>query len=542
CWTHVNKDMVVYIGESHPDLEYHQILKTGHLPLFPTFPLEPLIDQPFVALLPSNRADGLSELGQIKHAIGTDYQGLQASLHCLRTLPTRLKDTRLQGAAVIHNNCLIGWQEWERVGSGYGLVFDLGTSTLVGKLIRLNDGGEVAVISRLNSQRRYGTNVVSRLQFIKEHANGLDYLHNLLVDDVNRITKRLLEVGGLEQEDIFISVAAGNTTMQHIFLNLPPDGIAEAPFSPLLTDGLVVKAADVGLRLNPEALLYTMPVKSGYIGGDLLSVILASGAAEQDEEIILGLDFGTNAEIFLGNRKRFLTCSAAAGPALEGARISQGMIAKAGAIEAAYIEDGNIHYRDVGNIKPKGICGSGLVDLVAILLHIGIINDEGLIGIHREGIGLDLSSRVINGSEVNDFLVASAEESYNNKPMYLTQRDVREVQLATGAIAAGIRTLMDDMGIEIGDIHRVYLAGALGNYINPLSAMRIGLIPETDPRIVTSLGNAASTGATMVLLSKNYWRMINEIAGFVEHVELSSRLDFNQYFIEHMDFTRGNLW
>jgi len=474
--------------------------------------------------------------------ISPDFPDLKASLRCLQTFPQMLRRNRCLGMVVIHDNYLVGCQDWEKVEQGYGLVFDLGTSTLVGKLISLSDGSETAVVSRVNSQRKYGTNVLSRLQFIGEHVNGLEYLHTLLIDDLNRITKRLLEVGGLEPEDIFISVAAGNTTMQHLFLNLSPQGIAEAPFSPVLTEGLIVKAADVGLMLNPEALLYTMPVKSGYVGGDLLSVILASEAAEQEDEIMLGMDFGTNAEIFLGNRKRMLTCSTAAGPALEGARISHGMIARAGAIEAVYIEEGDIHYRDVGNIKPKGLCGSGLVDLVAVLLHLGIIDSEGLIGFPLEETGEGLRYRIVNHAEVKHFLVAPAEESYNDKPIYLTQKDVREVQLATGAIAAGVQTLMDEMEIGIEDIHRIYLAGALGNYINPLSAMRIGLIPRTNPRIVTSLGNAASTGASMVLLSKHYWKKINELADFVEHIELSCRPDFNRYFVECMDFPPGNMW
>ncbi|GAH00587.1 unnamed protein product, partial [marine sediment metagenome] len=178
-------------------------------------------------------------------------------------------------------------------------------------------------------------------------------------------------------------------------LKLDPSGIAEAPFVPVLTDGLIVSAGDVGLQLNPEALFYIMPVKSGYIGGDLLSVVITSGVAEQKDEIILGLDLGTNGEIFLGNSKRLLTCSAAAGPALEGARITYGMIAAAGAIEAVYFEEGSLHYQVIGNIKPKGICGSGLVELIAVLLELGIIDAEGLINPPQLEVAENLGTRVI---------------------------------------------------------------------------------------------------------------------------------------------------
>jgi len=443
---------------------------------------------------------------------------------------------------VLHEHCLLDWQNQDKADNRYGLVFDLGTSTLVGKLFSLADGSEVAVTSCLNSQSRHGADVISRLKYIREHPKGLENLRRLVVNDLNQLMPRLLLTAGLQPEDIFIAVAAGNTTMQHIILGLSPAGIAEAPFSPVLIDGLIVNAKEVGLRLHPSALLYVMPVKSGYIGGDLLSFMLTSGVAEQENEIILGLDLGTNGEIFLGNGKRLLTCSAAAGPALEGARISHGMIAKAGAIEGVSFEEGELHYRVIGNIKPKGICGSGLVNLIAVLLRCGTIDKEGLIRPPQKGMAEGLNSRIINQAGVNDFLIASPDESYDNHPIYLTQKDVREFQLAKGAIAAGIKTLMDEIGIGIQDISHVYLAGALGNYVDPYSTIRIGLLPAVNLEIVRSLGNAASTGASLVLLVKRYWQTATELAQFIEHIELSNRADFNQYFVEHMDFPEENLW
>jgi uncharacterized 2Fe-2S/4Fe-4S cluster protein (DUF4445 family) len=437
---------------------------------------------------------------------------------------------------------MLAWQPWEEGGCRYGLVFDLGTSTLVGKLVSLLDGKEIAAISRLNSQSKFGANVVSRLQYIKENRQGLRSLNELLIRDLNLITKRLLEVGELSPEDMFIGVAAGNTTMQHLLLRLDPTGIAQAPFNPVSRDGMISKAAELGLQFHPEALLYVMPTRSGYIGGDLISAVIASGAAEQDDLMVLGMDLGTNGEIFLGNRKRLLTCSAAAGPALEGAKISHGMIAKAGAIEGVSSGTEDLSFRVISNIKPKGICGSGLVDLVAVLLHCGIVDYEGLlqpIGDNANGI---LRSRVVERSGVYDFVVASPDESFDGNPIHLTQKDVRELQLAKGAVAAGIRTLMNEMGVGVEDIDRIYLAGALGNYVHPMSAMRVGLIPEVRPGIIQSLGNAASTGASMVLLSKKYWQMANELAHSIEHIELSTRLDFNEYFVESLNFPEKNLW
>ena len=539
CRTKIKKDLTIYVGEPETEDTYYQILQTGRRPIFY---LDPLLEKQLVTLTPDAQDGGLADFDRVKLAMGPNYDDLTAPLHCLRTLPDMLARTQFHGAAVLHGKSLLAWQPWEEGGRRYGLVFDLGTSTLVGKLISLLDGNEVAAISRLNSQSKYGSNVISRLQYVKENSKGLERLNELLIKDLNRITKRLLYVGGLQPEDIFIGVAAGNTTMQHLLLSLDPKGIAQAPFNPVSTDGMIVKAGDVGLEVHPEALLYVMPTRSGYIGGDLISAVLASGAAEQDDLMILGMDLGTNGEIFLGNYKRLLTCSAAAGPALEGAKISHGMIARSGAIEGVTSGNGDLSCRVISNIKPKGICGSGLVDLAAVLLHTGIVDHEGLIQPDLENANDIPGSRVIERSGIYDFLVAGPDESFDGRPIYLTQQDIRELQLAKGAVAAGIRTLMDEMGIGVDGIDRVYLAGALGNYVHPLSAMRIGLIPRVRPDIVQSLGNAASTGASMVLLSKAYWQKANELAHSIEHIELSTRLDFNEYFVESLNFPEENLW
>jgi len=545
CRTKINQDVTISTGEIEAEADYFKILTTSHnLPnqYIPLSQLEPLVNKQAVILSPDTQYDGLADLDLIKQGLGPEYQDLEASLHSLRMLPERLKDTGYRGAAVLHERCLMDWQDHDQLDRKYGLVFDLGTSTLVGKLLNLADGSEVAVTSCLNSQKRYGADIISRLQYCLEHPQGVRILQALLLEDLSRITAHLLGIASLRPADVFIAVAAGNTTMQHLLLGLSPVGIAGAPFSPVVTDGLTVKAADIGLVLHPAALLYTMPVKAGYIGGDLLSFVMTSGVAEQTDEMILGLDLGTNGEIFLGNGQRLLTCSAAAGPALEGARITHGMIARAGAIEGVSLEDGHLNYQVIGNIPPEGICGSGLVDLVAALRHGGIIDPEGLIHLPQSETTPDLSSRVVNRSGINSFLIASAEESYHHRPIYLTQKDVREFQLAKGAIAAGIKTLMDELGIGVTDIDHVYLAGALGNYVAPYSAIETGLIPRVNPEIIRSLGNAASTGASMVLLARRYWQTAAELVRFIEHIELSSRSDFNQYFIEHMGFPEENIW
>ena len=542
CRTKIKKDLVIRTEVLDDEVELFQILKYGEMPIIE---LDPLVDKRSVAIAPPSLENPLSDVDRIREALGPEYQNLKVSHHCLASLYGDLRATNFDGTAVLHDGCLLAWEPAKMAARRYGLIFDLGTSTLVGKLVSLLEGQEVAVVSRLNSQSKHGTNVISRIQYVKEHPkDGLSYMRRLLVEDLNILTDRLLEVGRLVAKEIFVAVTAGNTTMQHFLLGLNPTGIAEAPFAPVITEGVTVRAQDVGLHLHPDAMLYVMPSKSGYIGGDLIGFMLASGAADREDRLVLGLDFGTNGEIFLGNRRKMLTCSAAAGPALEGARITHGMIGKAGAIEGVRLEDNDLRYQVIGNIKPKGLCGSGLVDLVALLLHHGLVDSEGLLRPSQERQVNAMKSRVIKrkGSEVHDFLVASSRESFDGREIYLTQNDVRELQLAKGAIAAGVKILMKTMGVDIGDIDVIYLAGALGNYINPYSAMRIGLIPRIDPEKITPLGNAASTGAKMVLLSRRCWEKSAEITHLVEHVELSSHPDFFHHFIEEMNFPGENLW
>jgi uncharacterized 2Fe-2S/4Fe-4S cluster protein (DUF4445 family) len=536
CRTKIRKDLAIYIGESEPDLDYFQILKAGSVPIVG---LDPPVNLRELQFGPKDRLDSRSTMDLLRASLGSEYLHSEPTPSLLQELPGKRSNETLAGTAVIHRQAnkttLLAWKTG-KPSAQYGLVFDLGTSTLVAKLINLADGRQEAAVSCLNSQSKYGADVISRIQHVEQNKEGLQRLHLLLLNNLNNLIKRILKVADLQPSDIFVAVAAGNTTMQHFLLRIDPTGIARAPFSAVLTESLVAKACDVGLMLHPEAVLYLMPSQSAYIGGDMLGFIIASEAAEQDDAVVLGLDLGTNGEIFLGNRKRLLSCSAAAGPAFEGAGISSGSIAKAGAIEWVRFQDGQLHYKDIGNISPISICGSGLVDLTAVLLDCGIIDGTGRFGV-PSGDGLaSLRERVIPREGGYDFLVASSAESYHHRPIYLTQKDVRELQAAKAAIAAGIEILAKEWGIAPHQVDYIYLAGALGNYINPHSGMRIGLLPMMDPERIISIGNAASAGAAMVLLSRSHWRKAQSLADSIEHVELSTRPDFPERFIANMCF------
>lgn len=541
CRTKIRKHLVIHTEVSDEEAEFFQILKYGQMPIIE---MDPLIDKRVVSVQPPSLENPASDVDRLREALGQEYRHLKVGYRCLSSLYKDLRKTKFEGAAVLHDESLLAWQSRKMAARRYGLIFDLGTSTLVGALVSLLDGRDIAVVSRLNSQNRHGSDVISRIQYVKEHPKGLSQMRRHLVEDLNILSRRLLQVGHLEKEDIAVAVLAGNTTMQHLVLGLDPTGIAEAPFAPVITEGMIVKAHDVGVDLHPEAILYIMPSKSAYIGGDLLAFVLVSGAANEKDRLVLGLDFGTNGEIFLGNRERILTCSAAAGPALEGAKISHGMIGKAGAIEGFRCEGNRLRYQVIGNIKPKGLCGSGLVDLVALLLHHDLLDADGLLRPSNKEASHEMASRLVKraGSELHDFIVIPAADTFDGREIRLTQNDIRELQLAKGAIAAGVKTLMKTIGVGTKDIDIIYLAGALGNYVHPLSAMRIGLIPRIDPEKIVPLGNAASTGAKMVLLSRQYWDRSAEIAQFIEHVELSTHPNLFEYFVQEMNFPTENLW
>ncbi len=541
CHTVLQDDLIVWTGDREPESEYVQILQTGARPLFQ---LEPLVDRKLINLRVDSAGGELSYMEQVRLAMGPVGRRLEPSLWCLRSIVERMQQAEFRGAAVYHADRLIAWQAWEDLERYYGLTLDLGTSTLVGKLVNLLDGTVVAAISRLNGQLQYGADVISRLKYIKENSDGLERLHTIMLRDINRIVQRLLEVEHIDAGDVYAAVVAGNTTMQHIFLRVDPTSIAEVPFVPVVKEGVIARASELDLGVHPEAPCHVVPSRSGYIGGDLIAVILASGAAEQNDELVLGLDLGTNGEIFLGNADRILTCSAAAGPAFEGANISHGMIARGGAIEAVLSSEhkSTFVYRIVGNIEPRGLCGSGLVDLVALLLHCGIIDPEGLIGHVGDERLADLDARVVERAGAHAFMVAPPEEAHGGRAIFLTQRDVRELQLAKAAIAAGVESLLEELGVGPGDIDKVLLTGAFGNYINAHSALRIGLLPAFDPGVITTLGNAASTGANMMLLSKMHWRRAEELSERIEYIALSARPTFMQRFVEQMDFPEDNLW
>lgn len=329
--------------------------------------------------------------------------------------------------------------------------------------------------------------------------------------------------------------------MHHLLLGLDPSGLGHLPYNPVMADPMEICASDLGIHVHPQAPVFFLPNVSGYVGSDIVGDILSTGLPYR-EGIALGIDIGTNGEMALGSRHAILVSSTAAGPAFEGSQISCGMRAEPGAISQVFTEDGDIRWKTVGEVPPRGLCGSGLVDLVALLLRQGAI-DEGGRFLNPELLGSSIPSSIRNRLQPshNGWEFVLAEGSEGSRAITLAQKDIRELQLAKAAIRAGINILMDELSIEISQIEEIWLAGAFGNYIDPANAQAIGLIPPFPLERIRPVGNAAGEGAKMALLSKGAREEASRIARSVRYVELASRPDFQERFVESMAFPRrGN--
>ena len=398
-------------------------------------------------------------------------------------------------------------------------AFDIGTTTIAGYLLDGEDGRTLAVESRMNPQAQYGADVIMRANYALEH--GTDVLSRCIREVVNEMLGVLAGYAGISREDIFQVCIVGNTCMHHLFLGISPASLVHAPYTPAVSERLVLNAGDYGLDVQRKAELIMLPDIAGYVGADTCGCLLVLRQDLKDE-ISLMIDIGTNGEMVLGNRDRLVTCSTAAGPAFEGAKIECGMRGAAGAVDHVKYENGKWDYTTVGNQPAVGLCGSGLIDLVAGLLDAGMLDENGALSSGQEKQGV--------------FMLVPPEQAGNERGVYLTQKDIGEVQLAKAAIAAGIQMLMKRLGITEEEICSVYIAGAFGNYMDPVSAGKIGLLPAALVKKVKPVGNAAGEGAKIALVNEREMLEMDELVGKIDFVELAASGDFQDYFIDELGF------
>lgn len=500
--------------------------------------LDPWVQRHGLQVPEATLEDQMSDAENVRRAWRAQGDGeLTFTLGALRQLPEALRAE--EGTVTLIE--IDGQVVHVGVGSGperiLGMAFDIGTTTVVGYLLDLETGEQLAVSSLLNPQTRYGDDVVSRIDVADSEEGGLEALQQEVVQALNHIIADTTRAASVDAEQVFAMTMVGNTTMHHLFLGINPAALAHSPYVPVVTSPLSWRASELGIAIYSDAMVYTLPNIAGWVGADTVGVLLSTGIAKNDD-IALAIDIGTNGEMALGSRERLITCSTAAGPAFEGAHISCGMRAASGAIDVIRINE-EVEWHAIGETPPRGICGSGLVDMVAEMLRTGVIASTGMMQDEQElrgnGHG-ELARRMREEGRQRSFALVDASQGAEGRAIEVTQRDVRELQLAKGAIRAGIEILLKELGCDPGDVKRVYLAGAFGNYIRPESALGIGLMPDFPNAEIIPVGNAAGSGAKEVLLSQASREEVVELLANVEYLELSSRADFQQEFTEAMIF------
>ena len=412
-----------------------------------------------------------------------------------------------------------------------GAAFDIGTTTVVGSLFDLRSGKQLGVESRLNPQAVHGADVLSRLSFAADER-GLERLRKEIVACLGEMMRGLLKGSGQAQEDLYEVVAVGNQVMTHLLLGVSPEAIGRTPFTPVLQSPFTASLEDVGLPGCPQGQLYVVSGVAGYVGADIVAGIVASGLCDLRRPQLF-MDLGTNGEVVLCHDGRLYACSAAAGPAFEGAEIACGMRATAGAIDHVTIGD-EVEISTIGQTEPVGLCGSGLLDAVAELVGLGVIDAGGRFLTNkdeREAPGV-VAGR-LSWDEQPCFVLATGGDGAR---VVLTQADVRQLQLAKGAVRAGAQVLMHRARVEVRDLWRVVLAGAFGSFMDKDSALEVGLLPGIERDKVQSVGNVAGAGAGLILLSREARQAALTVARQVEYVELSSSAEFQQAFVEAMSF------
>ena len=498
--------------------------------------LRPAVQKRYLELAEPSLADQASDAERVLARL-EDLEP-RAELAVLRTLGRTLREADYKVTAVVVDDVLIAVEPGDTTGRRFGIAFDLGTTTVVATLLDLSTGTPVAVESMLNKQQPFGADVITRISATMMDPGALDKLQQLAAETLGELARAVCAAGGVQPDEVYEVAVAGNATMTHLVLGIDPEPLGMAPF--IMSTRLFpeVLAADLGLAgaVHPRSRAVVFPAFGAYVGGDITAGLLASGM-DRDARVRLFVDIGTNCEIVLGNREWLLATAAPAGPAFEGAAIKCGMRAADGAIEVVTMTAADLSLKVIGDAEPQGLCGSGLVDAVTGLVRVGLLDSSGRFIPEEEALvkAPGLAGRLTRIGQERVFVLhwrgASAQDS-----IYLSQRDVRELQFAKAAIATGWQILLEEAGLTTADVKQVLLAGSFGSYLSAANAIRIGLVPKIGVSRVVSAGNVAGEGAKMALLS------LRERAGGlalleeVRYVELSDRADFNDRFVEQLPF------
>ncbi|MDF1604567.1 ASKHA domain-containing protein [Nocardioides sp. YIM 152315] len=497
--------------------------------------LRPAIQKRYVELDEATLADQRTDLARLLEAID-DLEPVP-DLHVLRRLPTVLRRADFKVTAVVVDEALVDVEPGDTTRTAYGIAFDLGTTTVVATLLDVSTGTPVAVASMLNRQQPFGGDVITRISATMLDPDALGRLRTAACETLAVLAEQVCTEGGVDPAHVYEVALAGNATMTALALGIDPEPLGVAPFVMSTAQPPDLLAADLGLALHPRARVTLFPALGAYVGGDIVAGMLATGM-DRDKRTRLFIDVGTNCEIVVSDGDRILSTAAPAGPAFEGGAIRCGMRAADGAVEVVKLGEG-VELGVIGDVEPKGLCGSGLVDAVAELVKVGLLDASGRYvadDVAKE-IAPSLADRLTYlGQERVFVLHRPTPDAEPEDCVVLSQRDVRELQFAKAAISTGWTLLLEELGLEHRDVQQVLLAGSFGSYLSAASAVRIGLVPKLPVLRIVAAGNVAGEGAKMALLSVRERAGARALLEEVTYVELSDRADFNDLFVDQLSF------
>jgi uncharacterized 2Fe-2S/4Fe-4S cluster protein (DUF4445 family) len=494
--------------------------------------LRPSVQKRHLVLEEPSMEDQRSDLQRVLD--GIDDLEPRASIELLRELGGILRAANFDVTAVVCDEELIDLEPGDTTARRFAIAFDLGTTTVVATLLDLETGQPATVRSMLNRQQPYGADVITRISATMMDDHALSALRERAHETVAELTAEVCSEGGVEPAEVYEITVCGNVTMMQLALGIDPEPLSMAPFVVATHTFPPAAASDFGVAVHPRAPAFVFPSLGAYVGGDIVAGMLATGLT-RDRRLRLFIDVGTNSEIALGSSERVLATAAPAGPAFEAAQIKCGMRAAEGAIEGMKIDGDSLELEVIGDVEAIGMCGSGLVDAVAELVHSGLLDHSGRFIPDEDAAELHptLAPRLTKVGKERVFVLQWRGDDPETS-VFLSQRDVRELQFAKASIATGWQILMRELGVEVDEIMQVLLAGSFGAYLTPLSAVRIGLVPKLVlPRIV-SAGNVAGEGAKIAALSLRERAEAASILREVEYVELSGRADFNDLFVDQL--------
>ena len=492
------------------------------------FKYDPLVQKIYLELSPPSLQDNLADHPRLYRQIRRQRKIpiMQTGLKIMKTLPRTLRENKWKVTATLgirgETVEVIQVEGGDTTKKNYAVAVDVGTCTIVAHLVNLNTAETVDAEATYNSQRIYGEEVTRRIIYAEQ--SGPDKLKQAVVGDINNLITTLILKRNVKLNDVMALVCAGNTTMVHFLLGLDPALIRKEPYIPACTSPPPIRAAEVGIKINPRGLLYCLPSIASWVGADVTAGILATGLYEA-EELTMLIDIGTNGEIVIGNKDWMICCSASAGPAFEGSGVTCGMRAAEGAIEKVNItKEREVSYTTIGNTKPRGICGSGLIDLVAELLTSGFIDRSGRLNSYK-------GKRVRERNGELEFVLISADQSATGEDLVITQPDIDNLIRAKAAIFAAINILIGSLNLEFEDIGKIYLAGGFGNYLDREKALTIGLIPDLSLEKVQFVGNTSVMGAKMALFSREALEVCYEISRKITYYDLITHPNYMDEFM-----------